>query len=942
MMFKEEVMHSQDDCKLTEASYEVIREAIRENHAVGFVMGYYDDRLTIASVSGFFLHDMGYSYNEFMEKTRGSLRNLFYGENTTFLKQGRFENIRGAGEGQLLMKGDVPVFVRLYKADTVDGEQRPMWVLSSRIDWMQQNLQLVNNAIQSGFWYVDCDEKGEMQSISYSHEFRRMLGYSDVLDFPNVFESWVDAIHPSERTHVLEELRGALADQNNEKQYNVEYRVRMKNGEYQWFRNIGDITRRLDGTAYRMAGIFVNIEDEIEQERQNQKSEAFHRAYTESNICEYYLNLQENSFESLKVNDSLLKIFEKSQNWDELIQLYMEKFICDEDKEAIALFYNRSYIQERFAEGKNELSLECKIKINGEVHWVRNILIRDEMARDNGYAMVFIRDITSAKAEAENIQELTKKNKAMDMLIQGMVKLVDCYVLCDLEKNSYQFYSRGEDADFYSTEGTYQELIEQVCSRYKTLSEKVSIEQAFSISYIRKMLSSSEDVYKFEYCTSDEKHFRMISILPVLWKDNGPAKVLFIVQDTTQEKYEEMESRKMLKDAYEAANEANRAKTEFLSNMSHDIRTPMNAIVGMTAIAKNSMEEPERVKGCLERITQSSTHLLSLINEILDMSRIENGKSSLTEEEICLSDIIDEVVDMTEISAQIHQHDFKVELEDFPHKYVYGDALKIQQMLFNITSNAVKYTPDGGQIRFEARELSIRSVDTGCYQFIVEDNGIGMSEEFQRVLFEPFTRAEEEYTSKIQGTGLGTAIAKSYANMMNGSIEVESEISEGSKFTITIFLKLKDEGRTENHNSMNKGKWTDLKKCDFSGKHILLVEDNELNSEIAKTLIEMTKAQVDVAENGRVALQILAEKPEKYYQLVFMDIQMPEMSGFEVARSIRNLDNEYMKQIPIVAMSANAFAEDIFKAKQSGMNDHIAKPLDLNRLIGILEKWLYI
>lgn len=940
-LFKEEVVYSQDDCKFTKQSYKAIRETIRENHAVGFLAGYYDEKLTIASVSGFFLYDLGYTYDEFMEATEGSLFNLFYGENTTFLQPGRFEKIKGSGEGQLLMKGDVPVFVSLYKTDTTNDKQQPMWVLSSRIDWMQQNLQLVNNTIRSGFWYIDCDEHGEMKSIRYSHEFRRMLGYHDTLDFPNVLESWLSAIHPNDRKNTLGQMKEALADRTNTKKYSVEYRMRMKNGEYQWFRNIADITRTLDGTAYHMAGIFVNIEEELEQKRQNQRSEAFHRAYTESNICEYYLDLERNHFDALKVSDPFLEIFEKNRTWDELIHAYREQFVCEEDRQATDMFYNRTYIKERFVEGKGELSLECKIKIDGKTRWVRNIIIRDEMATDFNYAMVFVRDITSAKAEAENIQELTKKNKVMDMLIQGMIKLVDRYVLCDFEKESYQFYSRFE-CDDYPPEGAYSEFATSIARRYKTVSEKVSIERAFSIEYIRKMLPTADDIYKFEYSTLDEKQFKVVSVLPVLWKNGQPAKVLFIIQNTTQEKLVEMESRKMLKDACEAANKANRAKTEFLSNMSHDIRTPMNAIVGMTAIAENSMDEPERVRGCLERITQSSKHLLNLINEILDMSRIENGKSLLAEEEIYLPNVLDEIVSMTATSAQLHNHEFIVDIQNFSHKYVYGDALKIHQMLFNITSNAVKYTPDGGRICFTAEELPIRSSDTGCYQFTVEDNGIGMSEEFQKVIFDPFARAEDEHTSKVQGTGLGTAIANSYAAMMNGTIEVESEMSKGSKFTITIFLKLKDEEKSEEKGSVLKGNWRDIKQCDFSGKRILLVEDNELNSEIAKTLIEMTNARVDVAENGRTALEMLLDKPETYYHLIFMDIQMPEMNGYEVTRAIRQLDYGYAKTVPIVAMSANAFAEDIFKAKQSGMNDHIAKPLDLNRLVGILEKWLDI
>lgn len=1069
-LFREETIYSVGDSKLVENSYEVIKNTVRNNHAVGFVTGHYDEELSISNVSGFLLHNLGYDYEEFMEATNGSLKNLFYGDSKNFLDLEHFQHMQGEGEGMILTKGKMPVYVRLFKKDSIDKNGDNIWILSARMDWMQQNLQLVNNVIQSGFWVIDCDKDGEAASVSYSNEFRKMIGCHDTFDFPNTLEAWSDRLHPEDRENAEKQLEAALLDRTNQTKYNVEYRMKMADGTYQWFRDSAEVTRRLDGSACRMAGIFINIEKEKETKRQEQRSNAFHRAYTEGNLCEYYVDLKKNKFDSLKNEDSLFKDFEKEHTWDELIQYYLKYFVCVEDKKAISMLYDRDYILQRFSEGSNEISLECKIMINGEIHWVRNVILADETQSRSRYAMVFVRDITDAKAEAENVQELTQQNQAMDMLIQGTIKLVDRYAMCDLKNNTYHYFNRDPENIVYKPTGSYDEFVDAMECQFKLLANDISFRQAFSKEHIREMLKTPDDIYKFEYCTKGESQFKTIAICPLSWEDGKVARVLFISQDITQEKIVEIQSRDALKEAYEAADKASRAKTEFLSNMSHDIRTPMNAIVGMTAIAGANIENQDRVLDCLSKITQSSRHLLSLINEVLDMSRIESGKIALSEEEFNLSDLVDNLVAMARSGIELHQHDFEVHLSKIEHEDVAGDSLRIQQLITNIMSNAIKYTPDGGKIIFGLSEIETTSADLGCYKFTIEDNGIGMSEEFQKIIFEPFTRADDKRTSKIQGTGLGMAIAKNIASMMNGSIKVESELGKGSKFTITIFLKLqhkelkkidefinlpvlvvdddkmccentvdilKDIGidgewvtsgkeavdkvakryqKDENYfaiiidwqmpemdgiettrqirkqvgndvtiiilsaydyseieaeareagvddfiakplfrsrltatlkniiegkpNKEAKNYLSNISNCDFNGKRVLLVEDNQLNSEIASEIIAMTGADIETAENGKEAVDKFANAPVGFYDLVFMDIQMPTMNGYEATAAIRSLGKYRAKEVPIIAMTANAFAEDVVMAKNAGMDEHIAKPLEMNRLCEIMQRYL--
>ena len=415
--------------------------------------------------------------------------------------------------------------------------------------------------------------------------------------------------------------------------------------------------------------------------------------------------------------------------------------------------------------------------LDGRKYWVRNVVIRDE---NPSYAIVFVRDITQAKQESLHIQNMMSEYKAMDLLIQGTVQMVDRYASCNLANNTYKYYKKEGCEAMYAPSGKYSDFVRAISKHYKGLEHGLSVEVAFSVENIQKNIKTQEDIYRFEYCSLDETQYKSVAISPLSFENGKVEQVLLLAQDVTQEKKIELQSHKALKEAYEAANRASHAKTEFLSNMSHDIRTPMNAIVGMTALAGAHIENQERVMDCLMKITQSSRHLLGLINEILDMSRIESGKLSLTQEDFNLSQLVDNIIMMNKTELELHRHDFDVKINKIEHEDVCGDSLRIQQMITNILVNSIKYTPDGGKIIFSISEIDTKSVGLGCFEFVIEDNGVGMSEEFQKIMFEPFTRADDKRTSKIQGTGLGMAIAQNFAHMMDGDIKVESKRGQGT------------------------------------------------------------------------------------------------------------------------------------------------------------------
>ncbi len=556
------------------------------------------------------------------------------------------------------------------------------------------------------------------------------------------------------------------------------------------------------------------------------------------------------------------------------------------------------------------------------------------------------------------------------------------------------------------------------------------------------------------------------SFIPVARNEQGRlTHVIFAVQEINQEKKAQEQAQTALQDAYEAANRANQAKSDFLARMSHDIRTPMNAIIGMTAIAEAHINDTVRVGDCLRKITASGRHLLTLINEVLDMSKIEAGRMQIVEEEFNLQELIDNLLAMMQPQIEGRNHELKVSVRDLVHENVIGDSPHIQQVFVNIMGNAVKYTPPGGVISLTVTEKP-NNPRIGCYEFIFEDNGIGMAPEFLEHIYEPFSRENETNENKVQGTGLGLSIVFNIVKMMGGDIRVESKQGKGSRFIVMLYLRLQEDVEVSTEDLAGlpvlvvddmqdscestcmvlndlgmKGEWVlsgreavervrsantdysafvlDWKMPDmdgvatakairelvgstvpiiilsghdwseietearaagvnafigkplsksgvttlfkrlingevtanenplgqiegneFEGKRLLLVEDNDINAEIATEILEWTGADVEHVWNGREAVDKLMDSEPGYFDLVFMDIQMPVMDGYAATRAIRASDREDLKRLPIIAMTANAFAEDIQAAAQAGMNQHIAKPLDIRQIMTVLQKWL--
>ena len=376
------------------------------------------------------------------------------------------------------------------------------------------------------------------------------------------------------------------------------------------------------------------------------------------------------------------------------------------------------------------------------------------------------------------------------------------------------------------------------------------------------------------------------------------------------------------------AQHANQAKTRFLFNMSHDIRTPMNAIIGYTQLLENNLDNKKQALDYISKLKSSSTILLSLINYILEMTQIESGKLDLKKKIGDLDDLVKNINVVVEPLIKEKKLHYSYHLE-IKHHHIICDKTKLREIVLNILSNAIKYTPEGGNIELLIQEISFEN-NKVKYHFIIIDNGIGMKEDFLPHIFEEFAREKTSTESKVPGVGLGLPIVKSLIDMMNGTIQVESKLNKGTKFTVE--LSFLTSLQVENVNERNTS------TLDFSGKHILLVEDNELNAEIGIELLNTFKVIIDLAKNGEECIKILEKMPEGYYDLILMDIQMPIMDGYEATKIIRSFNNKNA-QIPIIAMTANAFEEDRKHALQLGMNEHLAKPVDIEKLKDVFTKY---
>lgn len=771
-----------------------------------------------------------------------------------------------------------------------------------------------------------------------------------------------------------------------------------------------------------------------------------------------------------------------SGDYKDLHTYFCSIILDEEEREKFSHFIDKQSIIASL-EGHDDLRLECHVYKDGKEEWEHmNIICLERTETGTACKVLFIRqNITEVKEKELKIQEemslADRKERQYRIAITSNAFCTYEFNLTqDRVKQDVVCMIDGKEISLLKKIGLEAPCQASVCfEKWKSFVLDESIEEYGNIvntEYLKERFEQGDAEVNVDYWwRGSEEEAMCVRQSFIMTRDNDSDDIMVMVvsKEITEQVRKQREQTQALQDALMQAQHANRAKTTFLSNMSHDIRTPMNAIIGFTTIAVSHIDNKEQVKDCLNKVLSSSNHLLSLINDILDMSRIESGKVQIKEQECNISELMHTLVNIIQPQVKAKQLDLFIDTFEVANEEVIADALKLNQVFINLLSNAVKYTPAGGTVSFRIMQKTTFHHGYGDYIFIVKDNGIGMSPEFVEHIFEPFEREASTTQTGIEGTGLGMAITRNIIEMMNGTISVESEVGKGSEFTVELRLKLQDTERNaeqikELHglralvvdddlntcNSVSKmlkqiglrSEWTtsgreavyraqmayeegdayhtyivdwqmpetsgietargirkvagddapiiiltaydwsdiedeakeagvtafcakplfmsDLKaallaannlvvneqegemwtQADFQGRRVLLVEDIELNREIAEVILTEAGFVVESAPDGTDAVSMVKESEENYYDVILMDVQMPIMNGYEATRTIRSLPRKDVATLPIIAMTANALEEDKEAALKNGMNAHIAKPLDMDIFMSVLRQFV--
>ncbi len=987
LFYKEELFFTTEETELGDENQDKIIELLGRNVAVGVVGGFYEEGYPVYFISSFALNNMGMTYEQFMEKTGGCYLNAVYGPDETIFTKVFLPGEEEKREYRVINGEGEPVWVRSIRMESTSKDGRRIWISAIRM----------------------IDEQYRVSQMS--HEAFRMLQ-------DTYFR--ISAIDLNKNT--ITDLKFVESEKLEAERLNGDYRM----------------------TVASCAKNHVDKKD----------SENFKNIMAVENLKQVFMN------GGAPIHFSYLRLVAGEWKWVRTELVPVENF---SENNARVMWYVKNITEEKARETEmtdrmlrtnaelvqaQKALEEANLKIKESNRMLRRSLSAEEQYRQaivSEAVFVFNVNVTQNLIEEEFYE-----------IVDGQMEPVLSRMGLEAPCNADDFFLRWSKERVFPED---REVYTQTLNTHHLLE-----------AYER---GENELIIEVESSGSDEQPIVLRHTI-LLTKDGVSGDILALnnAKDITDVRAKDRETKKALLDAYEAADRANCAKTDFLSKMSHDIRTPMNAIIGMTAIAGTKLHDPDGMEECLAKVSAASKHLLSLINEVLDMSRIESGALTLDEEEFNLLNIIDSMVNMLSDAAREKKQKIEFRAHGVQNTNVRGDARRLQQIFANVISNSIKYTEEGGAISIEITETASQQEHVGCYVFVFKDNGIGMSEEFLQHIYDPFERADDVRTSKIQGTGLGLTISRNIIQMMGGDIQIESELGIGTIVTVTVPLKYqvpgvvnrKDligrtvlvvddspfAGETTNvllssmgmrgewvqsgeealdymkekrrkgedvfailldvnmpgMNGMDTAKairrqegveipiilvsaheWVDIEvearmagvnsfirkpfdktrlltafrnfiprevvkqteetleleqigEADYSDKRILVVEDNDLNREIATEILSMTGAMIETAENGKEAVDMVVASEEGYYDLILMDLQMPVMNGYEATTSLRAMEREDARKMPIVVMTANAFLEDIQQSKACGMNEHMSKPLDIDQLQRMLARWL--
>ena len=1068
---------------------------------IGMIGGYCEEGFPLYFASQELYRMMGYSsYQEFETAIQGKVANTIYYEDlervsrdlgddyhvgmayTTTYRMPRKDGslFWVLDKGRVVESEDHRLAILSYCMDITEIMERQMDLQRSVTDLEQQNreLQYLNNTIPVG--YHRCADTPDFDYLFVSNKFLDMLGYTlgEIQElFDNKFRNMV---HPDDWARLFEGQEQRDHAKTGDAHY--EYRIKAQKG-YIWVEDHTDYVTGL-GTPF-FQGTLLDITDRVRlREDLKTNVKAFRIAAEEAGNLVFTYNRKERA---IYCDEEIARTFGVSTVQNGVPYGIVERggIVSEDTAETYIAVHEAILRGEKEAEGIVKLA-----SVSGQenVYELKLQTVFDDNGRPTDLAVGVYKDITERYLKVRELERsrqdlLTTKEKlraeSREQLDMIYALSRDYYALWRVDLDQDMIYlRRNEDrrngiavGKDQRTPEPYSESLERFAAERVHPDDRKTLLAEADIRRIRERLKT-EEAYsiRLRRLESETGKYGYVEWRIVRMADTGGAHAALIaVKDVDGDVLQEAQRQSLLKDALSAAEHASRAKTTFLSNMSHDIRTPMNAIIGFTSIAASHLDNQERVRDCLEKIMSSSNHLLSLINDILDMSRIESGKITIQEKNCNLSERIHNLVNMIRPQMRAKRLEFFVDTIDVRDEDLILDPLRLDQVLINILSNAVKFTPPGGVVSFTIRQGESSKPGCSHYEFIIKDTGIGMSQDFIKRIFDPFERENSTTVSGIEGTGLGMAITKHTVDMMGGTIKVESRPAKGSTFTVAFDFRRQDVSRRKARPEELEGlralvvdddfnicdsvtrmleqigmrsewttsgreavfrvqkahsdgdpfhiyiidwimpqmdgietvrrirravgdeapiivltayDWTDIEeearaagvtafcnkplfmsdlrnvlleasqpgekhtlpaekpKARFQGGRVLVVEDNELNREIITEVLENSGFQVEAASDGSIAVEKVRDSEENWFDLILMDIQMPVMDGYEATRAIRYLPRQDVTQMPIIAMTANAFEEDKERALQNGMNAHVAKPLDVETLMATLDRVL--
>ena len=759
-----------------------------------------------------------------------------------------------------------------------------------------------------------------------NEEMARMLGYDAVEELIEAIDGKViNTIHPDDREQVIKDIGGGKYYEGLT--YETTYRMPRKDGSWFWTVDKGKVIRTEEGKLAIISAC-QDMTSFVERHKKLEEQNILSQATIDNIPGGYHRCSLEEGHPFLYISNRFLAILGWTR--EEIRTIFDNKFdnMLHPDDRNLSSDYVARILDTR-GHGSEKDQIYRLLGKDG-YHWVTDATTLVKSGNQTFFQgnITDFTDFVKAKEKKEQEIELQRE------IIEGLGKEYFSVLAVELDKDRVLSYREsGENgkiiSDFCRKCGNrWSKIIPSYAETMVSDNTNGEFENQLGLETLRSQEKDYSMTYEFKLETGINYH--QVRVAFVKKKDGTRMAVVGTRNIDSLIKKERMQEEK-LKKAYVAAENANKAKTEFLNNMSHDIRTPMNVILGYNHLMKSQLTESKQLD-YQKKIEQSGKLLLAIINNVLDMARIESGKIKVDENYERVGEVVDEIISTFSSEAEEKEIHLSGSMK-VTHRNILCDGTKIREIYVNLVSNAMKYTPRGGNVTITVEELPCEKEGYMKVKSEIKDTGIGMSKEYLPTLFEPFSREQNTTIGRIGGTGLGMPIVKKMVDLMGGSIEVASELGKGTVFTFTLMHKIADRKfysqKTEAAETSEMGK-------NLSGKHVLLAEDNDLNAEIAVTVLEETGIVIERVEDGIQCVNRVVQMSPGTYDLILMDIQMPNMDGYKATRCIRRLDDKKKAEIPIIAMTANAFAEDRKKAFDAGMNGHIAKPIDIEKLGAVI------